>query len=53
MVALKATTTKGMRVILSKPTMRNTKQEIQDYLTAQGIEYDASATKEQLLELIK
>lgn len=37
--------------ILPKPTMDNTKKEIQDYLDAKGIEYE-DATKAELLELI-
>lgn len=35
-----------------KPTMDNTKKEIEQYLDDQGIEYDEFATKSDLLELI-
>lgn len=37
---------------LQKPTMDNTKKEIEAYLEEQAIEYDEYATKSELLELV-
>lgn len=37
---------------LDKPSMDNTKKEIEAWLDQEGIEYDEYATKSELLELI-
>ena len=36
-----------------KPTMDNTKKEIEDYLEAHDIEYSEYSTKQELLDLIE
>ena len=38
--------------VLEIPTMENTKSEIMAYLDSDGIEYDPTLTKSQLLELV-
>ena len=42
-----------MRVSKDKPTVANTVAEIKNYLDANGISYDNSAKKDELLALIK
>ncbi|MGQ5708821.1 capsid protein [Lactobacillus sp. PSON] len=36
-----------------KPTSSSTKKEITDYLTAQGVDFDSNASKDDLLKLVK